>query len=92
MLMLVFVIMSLIVTNVCRGLRNPQQRTGSDGTPAEAPRQSTEAARMVDLERKNSKLARRASQKLQWKPLDMSVSSDVAEIMSPFNKAGPEGK
>ena len=77
---------------MCRGLRNPQQRTGADGTPAEVPRQSTEAARMVDLERTNSKLARRASQKLQWKPLDMSVSSDVAEIISPFNKAGPEGK
>jgi len=47
---------------------------------------------MVELERKNSKLARKASQKLQWKPLDMSVSSDVAEITSPFNKAGAEGK
>jgi hypothetical protein len=78
--------------DVCRGLRNPQQRTGADGTPAEVPRQSTEAARMVELERKNSKLARKASQKLQWKPLDMSVSSDVAEITSPFNKAGAEGK
>lgn len=75
-----------------RGFRNPQQPTGADGIPTDRPQQSTEAARMIELERKNSKLARKASQKLQWKPLDMSVSSDVAEITSPFNKAEGEGK
>lgn len=78
--------------HVCRGLRNPQQQTGADGVPllgdiTQAPPASTEA----ELERQNSKLARRASQKLQWKPLDMSASSDAAEIISPFNKAGAEG-
>ena len=75
-----------------RGLRNPQQATGADGIPTDSPRQSIEAAGGIQLERKKSKLARKASQKLQWKPLDMSVSSDVAEITSPFNKAGGEGK
>ncbi len=71
-----------------RGLRNPQQQTGADGIPVETPGQTTEGSGAAALERKNSKLARKASQKLQWKPLDMSVSSDVAEIISPFNKAG----
>ena len=73
-----------------RGLRNPQQRTGADGTPLDEVNQASPAAAAAELERKNSKLTRRASQKLQWKPLDMSASSDVAEILSPFNQAGSE--
>ena len=72
-----------------RGLRNPQQRTGADGVPVEDI-QASGPSTAAELERVNSKVARRAGQKLQWKPLDMSASSDVAEIISPFNQAGPE--
>lgn len=72
-------------------MRNPQQQTGADGVPLDNIGQAPAAGTGVELQRMNSKLARRASQKLQWKPLDMSASSDVAEIVSPFNKAGPEG-
>lgn len=71
-----------------RGLRNPQQRTGADGLPVEDMSQGPGPSTAAALD---SKVARRAGQKLQWKPLDMSASSDVAEIISPFNKAGPEG-
>lgn len=72
-------------------MRNPQQRTGADGLPVEDTSQGPGPSTAAELERANSKVARRAGQKLQWKPLDMSASSDVAEIISPFNKAGPEG-
>ena len=70
-------------------MRNPQQQTGADGVPLDGVGPAVTPS--VELQRMNSKLARRASQKLQWKPLDMSASSDVAEIISPFNKAGPDG-
>ena len=80
----------LTVAQCFRGLRNPQQRTGADGVPVEDNGQALGPSTAAELERVNSKAARRAGQKLQWKPLDMSASSDVAEIISPFNKAGPE--
>ena len=79
-----------MVAQLYRGLRNPQQRTGADGVPVEDVSQAPRPSTAAELERVNSKVARRAGQKLQWKPLDMSASSDVAEIISPFNKAGPE--
>lgn len=74
-----------------RGLGRPQQAPGPEGMPQEGPQvptATTQAAPQASgLE---TRLSRRTSTKLHWKPLDMSVSSDAVEIVSPFNKAGPE--
>ena len=76
---------------LCRGLGRPQQAPGPEGMPQEGPQvptATTQAAPQASgLE---TRLSRRTSTKLHWKPLDMSVSSDAVEIVSPFNKAGPE--
>lgn len=53
---------------------------------------STALPRQSSMVRQGSVAASMIGKRPVCKPLDMSISSDVAEIVSPFNKPGPEGK
>lgn len=64
-----------------------QSTLGPNGLPRQSSKGPNGIARQSSLGPRASMAGRQG----QCKPLDMSVSSDVAEIVSPFSKAGQEG-